>query len=88
MLSNPLEHAGFSVHNSARMLEQAIVECVTTDGSVLIDASQLVVHVLLDRSEVVKLGGKPLLQMWPPEITTDVLPDRIVTRVTRKWRRL
>jgi hypothetical protein len=34
------------------------------------------------------LDGKPVMEIHPLEVTTEMLPDRMVTRLTLKWRRL
>lgn len=87
MLSNIVaEHSIALMAESAQMMERAAEEVLGMKVETCLP--RLTGTRDAHGVETIYLDGKPIMRMWPVEITFETLPDKVVTRATRRWQKL
>jgi hypothetical protein len=86
--SNIAADKSFGLLCESLMMEERAVEEVLGFKVTAVDPLRLTGFVDAKGVTTVVFDGKPIMQLWPPEVTWESLPDKYVLRLTRKWRRL
>jgi hypothetical protein len=88
MLTNLVAEHSIALMGESMAMEERAVEEVLGFKVTAVDPGQLTGCRDAQGVDTVFFNGKPVMQMWPPEVVTETLEDRIVLRMTRRWRKL